>query len=65
MWHMTKPRCITLYVKSTMPQIKRKFVDLGNNAVPMNVAGLNNFAIEQVAVLGPAVKGAGIKLCAF
>ena len=48
-----------------MPQIKRKFVDLGNNAVPINVAALNSFAIEQVAVLGPAVKGAGIKLCAF
>ena len=45
-----------------MPEIKAKFGDLGISAVPTNVAGFNAFVKEQVAVLGPAVKGAGIKL---
>ena len=38
---------------------------MGINAVPMNVAGFNSFVKEQLSVLGPAVKGGGIKLCAF
>ena len=45
-----------------MPEIKAKFNDLGIMAVPTNVAGFNAFVKEQVAVLGPAVKGAGVKL---
>ncbi len=45
-----------------MPEIKKKFADLGISAVPMNVSGFNSFVKEQVAVLGPAVKGAGVKL---
>ena len=42
--------------------IKAKFNDLGISSVPTNVAGFNSFVKEQVAVLGPAVKGAGVKL---
>ena len=45
-----------------MPEIKKKFADLGISAVPMNVAGFNSFVKDQVAVLGPAVRGAGVKL---
>jgi tripartite-type tricarboxylate transporter receptor subunit TctC len=45
-----------------MPEIKKRFADLGITAVPTNVAGFNSFVKEQVAVLGPAVKGAGVKL---
>ena len=45
-----------------MPDIKKKFIDLGITAVPTNVAGFNSFVKEQVGVLGPAVKGAGVKL---
>lgn len=45
-----------------MPEIKKKFAELGITAVPMNVSGFNSFVKEQVAVLGPAVKGAGVKL---
>ncbi len=45
-----------------MPEIKKRFADLGIIAAPMNVSGFNSFVKEQVAVLGPAVKGAGVKL---
>ena len=45
-----------------LPEIKKKFADLGISATPMNVAGFNKFVKEQVAVLGPAVKGAEVKL---
>jgi len=45
-----------------MPEIRKRFADLGISAVPTNVAGFNNFVKEQVAVLGPAVKGAGVNL---
>ena len=45
-----------------MPEIKAKFNDLGIIAVPTNVAGYNSFVKDQVAVLGPVVKGAGVKL---
>jgi len=45
-----------------MPEIKKKFADLGITAVPTNVASFNSFVKEQVAVLGPAVKGAGVKI---
>jgi hypothetical protein len=45
-----------------MPDIKRRMLDLGITTTPMSVAGFNVFVKDQVAVLGPAVKGAGIKL---
>ena len=45
-----------------MPEIKAKFGDLGITAAATNVAGFNSFVKEQVAILGPVVKGAGVKL---
>lgn len=45
-----------------LPEIKAKFNDLGITAVPTNVAGFNSFVKEQVGLLGPTVKGAGVKL---
>ena len=45
-----------------MPEIKKKLVDLGITAVPTSSAGFTTFVQGQVALLGPAVKGAGIKL---
>jgi tripartite-type tricarboxylate transporter receptor subunit TctC len=45
-----------------MPDIKRRMLDLGITTTPMSVAGFNVFVKDQVTVLGPAVKGAGIKL---
>jgi tripartite-type tricarboxylate transporter receptor subunit TctC len=45
-----------------MPDIKRRMLDLGITTTPMSVAGFNVFVKDQVAVLGPAVKAAGIKL---
>ncbi len=44
------------------PEIKKKLVDLGITGVPTSVAAFNTFLKDQVAVLGPAVKGAGVKL---
>ena len=46
----------------TMPDIKKKLVELGIQAVPSSPATFNNFVKDQVAVLGPTVKGAGIRL---
>ena len=45
-----------------MPELKKRFVDLGITATPTSVAGFNSFVKDQVAILGPAVKGAGVKL---
>ncbi len=45
-----------------MPDIKKKLTELGIVAVPTSTASFNSFVKEQVAVLGPTVKGAGIKL---
>lgn len=45
-----------------MPDIKRRMLDLGITTLPLTVAAFNTFVKDQVAVLGPAVKGAGIKL---
>ena len=45
-----------------MPELKKRFVDLGITATPSSVASFNSFVKDQVAVLGPAVKGAGVKL---
>ena len=45
-----------------MPEIKKKFADLGITAIPTSVAGFSSFVKDQVGVLGPAVKAAGVKL---
>jgi tripartite-type tricarboxylate transporter receptor subunit TctC len=45
-----------------MSEIKKKLVELGITGVPTSVAAFNTFLKDQVAVLGPTVKGAGIKL---
>ena len=45
-----------------MPDIKRRMLDLGITSLPLSSAAFNTFVKDQVAVLGPAVKGAGIKL---
>jgi tripartite-type tricarboxylate transporter receptor subunit TctC len=45
-----------------MPDIKKKLVELGITGVPTSVAAFNTFLKDQVAVLGPTVKSAGIKL---
>ena len=42
--------------------VKKKLLDLGITAVPTSTAAFNTFVKDQVAVLGPAVKGAGVKL---
>ena len=44
------------------PEIKKKLVELGITGVPTSVAAFNTFLKDQVAVLGPAVKSAGVKL---
>jgi tripartite-type tricarboxylate transporter receptor subunit TctC len=46
----------------TQPDIQKKLVELGITATPTSVAAFNTFVKDQVAVLGPTVKGAGIKL---
>jgi tripartite-type tricarboxylate transporter receptor subunit TctC len=45
-----------------MPEVKTKLLELGIAAAPISVAAFNTLVKDQVAVLGPAVKGAGIKL---
>ena len=45
-----------------MPEIKARLNDLGISSVPTSAAGFTSFVKEQVAALGPAVKGAGVKL---
>lgn len=45
-----------------MPEVQRKMVDLGIVGQPESTAKFEAFVKEQVAVLGPAVKGAGIRL---
>ncbi|CAA2104715.1 Bug family tripartite tricarboxylate transporter substrate binding protein [Variovorax paradoxus] len=45
-----------------MPEIQKKLTELGIVAKPETVAMFNGFVKEQVDVLGPTVKGAGIKL---
>ncbi len=45
-----------------MPDIKKRLLDLGITAVPTSTAAFASFVADQVSVLGPAVKGAGIKL---
>lgn len=45
-----------------MPEVQKKMVDLGIVAQPESTARFEGFVREQVAVLGPTVKGAGIRL---
>ncbi len=45
-----------------MPEVQRKLTELGIVAKPETVAMFNDFVKEQVNVLGPVVKAAGIKL---
>lgn len=45
-----------------MPEVQKKMVDLGIVAQPESTVRFEGFVREQVAVLGPTVKGAGIKL---
>ena len=45
-----------------MPEIKKRLLDLGITAVPASTATFETFVKDQVAVLGPAVKGAGVKI---
>ena len=45
-----------------MPDVKKRLLDLGITAVPTSSAGFAGFVKDQVAVLGPAVKSAGVKL---
>lgn len=45
-----------------MPEIQKKLTELGIVAQPETVVMFNRFVKDQVDVLGPTVKGAGIKL---
>ena len=45
-----------------MPEIKKRMADLGITASPTSTAGFEKFVREQVGVLGPVVKSAGVKL---
>jgi len=45
-----------------MPEVQKKMVDLGIVAQPESTARFEGFVREQVAVLGPTVKGVGIRL---
>ena len=45
-----------------LPDIKKRLLDLGITAVPTSSAAFETFVKDQVAVLGPAVKAAGVKL---
>ena len=45
-----------------MPEVQKKMVELGIVGKPETSARFQSFVQEQVGVLGPTVKGAGIKL---
>jgi len=45
-----------------MPDIQRKMADLGISPSPVSPAAFTGFVKEQVGVLAPTVKGAGVKL---
>ncbi|CAN7499272.1 tripartite tricarboxylate transporter substrate binding protein [Variovorax sp. LjRoot130] len=45
-----------------MPEVQKKLVELGIGGKPESTARFESFVKEQVGVLGPTVKGAGIKL---
>jgi tripartite-type tricarboxylate transporter receptor subunit TctC len=44
------------------PEVKQKLTDLGISWAPLSTAAFTSFVKDQVNVLGPAVKGAGVKL---
>ncbi|MEP6558699.1 MAG: tripartite tricarboxylate transporter substrate binding protein [Burkholderiales bacterium] len=44
------------------PEVQKKFAELGIVATPKTPAEFTQFVKEQVGVLGPAVKAAGVKL---
>ena len=44
------------------PEIKKRLIDLGITALPISTAAFNTFVKDQVNVLGPTVKAAGVKL---
>jgi tripartite-type tricarboxylate transporter receptor subunit TctC len=46
----------------TMPEIQKRLLDLGITGKPESVAMFNDLVKNQVAVLGPTLKGAGIKI---
>jgi tripartite-type tricarboxylate transporter receptor subunit TctC len=45
-----------------LPEIQKKLADLGIVAKPESALMFNDFVKDQVAVLGPTVRGAGIRL---
>ncbi len=45
-----------------MPEVQKKFTELGIVAVPKTVDEFSRFVKDQVDVLGPAVKAAGVRL---
>ena len=45
-----------------MPEVQKKLTELGIVAKPESTAKFSSFVKDQVGVLGPTVKGAGIKL---
>ena len=45
-----------------LPEVQKKFAELGIVATPKTPAEFTQFVKEQVDVLGPAVKAAGVKL---
>lgn len=45
-----------------MPEVKAKLLELGITAVPTSSAGFTKLVKDQVGVLAPAVKGAGVKI---
>lgn len=44
------------------PEVKKRLIDLGITTNPISTSAFEAFVKDQVAVLGPAVKGAGVKL---
>ena len=45
-----------------LPEVKAKFAELAITPAPSSHASFNGFVREQVALLGPAVRAAGVKL---
>lgn len=45
-----------------LPEVKAKFADLAITPAPTTQAAFAGFVKDQVALLGPAVRGAGVKL---
>jgi hypothetical protein len=45
-----------------MPEVQKKLIELGIVAKPESTARFEGIVKEQVSMLAPTVKGAGIKL---